>query len=168
MLNPIDTAAVIRDGGATGSFPGQIHEGVAWWVGACFVAVQATPRLAVGHDGHSTSAEFTRRLCNGAINAQHHACAVSSLGTVTGKVLRAFLQVVRPMPGAYVSTEPAPDGTVIVRIQLYDEDGDQLQEDTGLADIRRMIAEGHIPLPVSDSARGTIRYLDPTDTEGTT
>ena len=165
MLNPIDTDAVIRDGGAVGRFPGEIHEGVAWWLGACFVVVRNAQRLAVGHDGHPTSAEFVRRFSHGAVNAHHYACTVSLLGHVTEKTLLAFVQVVQPIAGAYLSTQTAPDGTQTVRIQLYDEHGHALQEDTGLARIRSMIAEDRVPIPVSSSARGTIQNLEVTRKE---
>lgn len=55
MLNPIDTTAVIRDGGAIGRYPDQIHKAVGWWMGSCLVVTTKTPRLAVAHDGHPTS-----------------------------------------------------------------------------------------------------------------
>ena len=51
MLNPVDTDTVVKDGGAVGRFPGEIHEGVAWWLGASFVALTAAEQLVVGSDG---------------------------------------------------------------------------------------------------------------------
>lgn len=65
MLNPIDTDAVIRDGRLAGAFPGEIHEGVAWWAAACFVVVSRSGQMAVAHDSHPTTAEFHRRFCRG-------------------------------------------------------------------------------------------------------
>ncbi|WP_326611729.1 hypothetical protein OG949_21680 [Streptomyces scopuliridis] len=59
MLNPIDTEAVIRDGRIAGVFPGEIHEGVAWWAGACHVVVSRARQMAVAHDGHPTTAAST-------------------------------------------------------------------------------------------------------------
>ena len=162
MLNPIDTDAVIRDGGAVGRFPGEIHEGVAWWLGACFVTLNSAARLAVGCDGQPVTAEFFRRLCNGAVNAHHHACHVTALSGITEAdfldVAMAGLQ--RPRLGAYLATTPGASGVSIVRIHLYDAHGRLLQEDTGLARIRAMIAEDRVPIPVSDSARGTIEHLN--------
>jgi hypothetical protein len=166
MLNPVDTDSVIRDGGATGRFPGEIHEGVAWWVGACFVVVRAAGRLGVGHDGHPATTEFTRRFCKGAINARHFRCAVCVLGTVTDDDLVTFLRDGR-LPGARLSTGVGADGTLTVTMRLYDEAGEALREETGLAAIRRMIAEDRVPIPVSAGARGTVRYLGP-PTPGTT
>lgn len=161
MLNPVDTAAVIRNGGMTGRFPGKIHAGVAWWVGACFVVVRQAEQLAVGHDGQSATAEFVRRFCNGAINAQHYRCTVLLLDSVTEGALREFVHVARATPGAYLSTHTASDGSETVRIRLFGDDGEEIDENTELADIRRMIAEDHVPIPVSDSARGTIQHVEP-------
>lgn len=164
MFNPIDTEAVICDGGAAGRFPGEIHEGVAWWLGACFVALTSAARLAVGSDGQPVTAEFFRRLCNGAVNARHHACQVTAVSGITEEAFLAFARHQQPLAGAYLTTAPGTGGD-IVRIRLYGADGRLIQEDTGLALIRRMIAEDRVPIPVSDSARGTIEHLSPTALE---
>jgi phosphomannomutase len=161
VINPIDTEGVIRGGGAVGRFPGEIHEGVAWWLGACFVAFSSAARLAVGSDGRPATSEFFRRLCKGAVNAHHHACQVTAIGGITEDAFVAFVRRHQPLASAYVATMPSPDGTDVVRIHLYDEDGLVIQEDTGLARIRRMIAEDRVPRPVSDSARGTIEHCSP-------
>lgn len=165
MINPIDTEAVIRDGGAAGRFPGEIHEGVAWWLGASFVALTSAPRLAVGSDGGPVTAEFFRRLCSGAINAHHHACHVTAISGITEDAFLAYTQRHQPLAGAYLTATASPDSTHVVRIRLYDTDGLVLQEDTGLARIRRMIAEDRVPIPVSDSARGTIEHRAPSTVE---
>ncbi|UWE10981.1 hypothetical protein [Actinacidiphila bryophytorum] len=167
MINPIDTDAVIRDGGAVGRFPDEIHEGVAWWLGASFVALTAAEQLAVGSDGGPVTAEFVRRLCRGAINAHHHACRVSAIDGIAEDAFHAYVRSRRPLAGAYVAASSDRDGRHLVRIRLYDADGLLLQEDTGLAGIRRMIAEDRVPIPVSDSARGTIEHLAPTAAEVT-
>jgi phosphomannomutase len=161
VLNPIDAEAVIRDGGAVGRFPGEIHEGVAWWLGACFVALTAASRLAVGSDGRPATAEFSRRLCNGAVNAGHHACQVTAVSGITEDAFLGHLRRHQPLAGAYLATEPGTGGATVVRIHLYGEDGLVLQEDTGLALIRRMITDDRVPIPVSDSAKGTIEHLPP-------
>jgi hypothetical protein len=165
VLNPIDTDAVIRDGGALGRFPGEIHESVAWWLGASFVALTSAPRLAVGSDGGPVTAEFFRRLCSGAVNAHHHACQVTAISGITEDAFRAYTLRHRPLAGAYLTTTPGPDSTHVVRIRLYDTDGQVLQEDTGLGLIRRMIAEDRVPIPVSASARGTIEHRSPSAVE---
>lgn len=165
MINPIDTEAVIRDGGAVGRFPGEIHEGVAWWLGSCLVVLTSARRLAVGSDGRPATAEFLRRLCNGAVNAHHHACQVNAIPRVTEHAFLVYLQRHKPLPGAYTTTTSDENGAVHVRIRLYDSDALLLQEDTGLARIRRMIAEDHVPIPVSDSAKGTVHCLSPDATE---
>ena len=165
MLNPIDTDVVIRDGGAVGSYPGEIHGGVAWWLGACFVAFTAAEHLAVGSDGGPVTAEFSRRLCRGATNAHHHACRVTAISGVTEDALLAYTSRDQPLPGAYVAATIGPDGRHHIRIRLYDRGGSLLQEDTGLANIRRMIAEDRVPIPVSDSARGSIEHLAPTSVD---
>jgi hypothetical protein len=167
VLKPIDTDAVIRDGGAVGRFPGEIHEGVAWWIGAGFVALIAAKQLAVGSDDRPVTAEFFRRLCRGAINSRHHACQVTAIGGITEDAFLAYARRHRPLAGAYLTATESPDGTHVIRIRLYDADGLLLQEDTGLADIRRMIAEDRVPIPVSDSARGTIEHIDSTTVEAT-
>ncbi|MEV6005814.1 hypothetical protein AB0M29_03325 [Streptomyces sp. NPDC051976] len=149
---------MIRDGGAIGRFPGETHEGVAWWLGACFVALTSAQRLAVGSDGQPVTAEFFRRLCNGAINAGHHACQVTAISEIAQDSFLAFTRQ-QSIAGAYVTASPGPNGTTIVHIRLYDANGLMLQEDTGLDQIRRMIAEGRVPIPVSDTAKGTVEHL---------
>ncbi|MFI9825282.1 hypothetical protein ACIHFC_33320 [Streptomyces sp. NPDC052013] len=160
MLNPIDTAAVVRDGGAVGQYPGQIHEGVAWWLGACQVVTLRASRLAVAHDGHPLSATFADRLCSGAINAQHYACSVRHLGPQPEPDLLASMNDHHRAPGAWVSTEDA-GGITTVRIRLYGPDGALLDDDTGLAAIRSLITEDRVPIPVNDQAKGTIEACHP-------
>lgn len=153
MLNPIDTDAVIRDGRVAGTFPGDIHPGVAWWVAACFVVTSQTSQLTVAHDGHPITAEFHRRFCRGAINAQHFACQVSDLGAADeGRLLRAMKQI-GEAPGALLTTT---EDRQLVTIRLYDAQGQQVTDETGLAAIRRMIAADHVPIPVNEQARGRI------------
>ncbi|MBX9398011.1 hypothetical protein K4749_31600 [Streptomyces sp. TRM72054] len=146
---------MIRDGGASGLFPGQIHEGVAWWIGACLVVVLKTTRLVVAHDGHPTSATFHERLCRGAINAQHFACRVTDLRTTTEAELLSVMSVLGNLPGALIATTTTEDGE-IVNIALYDVEGKPLTEHTGLATIRRLIADDHVPIPVNNRAKGLV------------
>lgn len=171
MLNPIDTGAVIKDGGAVGRFPGEIHEGVAWWLGASFVALTAAEQLVVGSDGGPVTSEFFRRLCRGAVNAHHHAhhhaCHVTAIDGIAEDAFLTYVRSRRPLASAYLAAGDGPDGTRLIWIRLYDASGPLLQEDTGLAGIRRMIAEDRVPIPVSDSARGTIEHLAPTAAEAT-
>ncbi|MFE3139190.1 hypothetical protein [Streptomyces scopuliridis] len=155
MLNPINTDAVIRDGGAVGRFPGEIHEGVAWWLGACLVVTHKAHRIGVAHDGHPAIAEFASRFCRGAINAQHYACNVRFLGQQTEERLLAALKSFQGAPGAWLSASTA-DSLLTIRITLYNRQGLALDNTNGLAEIRRMIAEDHVPIPVNDQARGTI------------
>jgi hypothetical protein len=79
----------------------------------------------------------------------------------------AYLRSRQPLAGAYAAATTDRDGTHIIRIRLYNAGGLLLQEDTGLAGLRRMIAEDRVPIPVSDSARGTIEHLDPAAAEAT-
>ncbi|MEV0633800.1 hypothetical protein AB0I77_02230 [Streptomyces sp. NPDC050619] len=155
MLNPIDTDTVIRDGGATGHFPGQIHEGVAWWIGACLVVATKSTRIAVAHDGQPTSATFHQRLCQGAINAQHYACRVTDLHTADETELLAAMADLGHAPGALITTTTTPDGET-VRIILYGAEGRPLTEDTGLAQIRRLIADDQVPIPVNHASKGHV------------
>lgn len=156
MLNPIDTDAVIRHGGAVGQFPGEIHEGVAWWVASCFVVITKAERLAVAYDNHPTTQEFLHRFCRGAINAQHYACTVSTLAGVEKDELLRLIKEHAPLAGAYLHTSSGPDGADTVHISLYDENGHLLDEENGLDDLRRMIAEDRVPIPVNDQAKGHI------------
>jgi hypothetical protein len=167
VLKPIDTDTVIRDGGAVGRFPGEIHAGVAWWIGASFVALTAAKQLAVGSDGGPVTAEFFRRLCHGAVNSRHHACRVTAIAGIAEDAFLAYIRRHRPLAGAYPKSTDGPDGTHVIRIWLYAADGMLLQEDTGLAGIRRMIAEDRVPIPVGHSARGTIEHIAPTAAEAT-
>ncbi|MEV5506957.1 hypothetical protein [Streptomyces orinoci] len=157
MLNPIDTEKVIRDGGAIGRYPDQIHEGVGWWVGACLVVVTQAARVAVAYDSRATSASFYRCLCRGAMNAQHFACTISDLHIADEHQLRAAMKELGGVPGALVTTT-VTDEAETVRIALYDRHGQHLTEDAGLARIRQMIADGHVPIPVNEQARGHIEH----------
>jgi hypothetical protein len=155
VLNPIDPDAVIRDGHIAGVFPGEIHGGVAWWVGACFVVVREARQLAVAHDGHPITAEFHRRLCQGAINARHFGCLVCDLGTAGEEQLHRAMKHLGGVPGVLLST--ADDGgPQTVTIRLYDAGGQLVTEDTGLAKVRQMIAADQVPIPVNEQAKGRI------------
>lgn len=160
MLNPIDTAAVIRDGGALGRYACEIHEGVAWWLGACLVLTQQATRIAVAHDGHPLSAAFADRFCRGAINAQHYACDVRHMGHQNEETLLLALNHLRGVPGAWLSTS-GPDTDQTVRITLFDRQGARLDDANGLAEIRHLIATDRVPLPVNDRAKGTIEHWHP-------
>lgn len=169
MLKPVDAESVIREGGAVGRFPGDLHPGVAWWLGACFVVAGAAERLVVGSGEGPVAGEFFRRLCLGAINAHHHACRVTAVEDVPEEVFLRYVRGHGPLAAAYVSAAAEPDGdSHIVHVRLYDAAGVRLEEDTGLARIRRMIAEDRVPIPVNDSARGTIDPRPPSIAEAAT
>ncbi|MEU0281645.1 hypothetical protein [Streptomyces sp. NPDC006195] len=155
MLNPIDTEAVIRDDRISGVFPGEIHEGVAWWAGACHVVLSRASQMAVAHDGHPTTAEFHRRLCRGAVNAEHYACLVSDLGTAYEDQLRHAMKALGDVPGALLSTA-GDSGRQTVTIRLYDAQGRPVTEDTGLAKIRKLIDADRVPRPVNNRAKGRV------------
>jgi phosphomannomutase len=154
VLNPIDVERVIRDRQVCGVFPTEIHEGVAWWVASCFVVTVKTSRLAVAYDGREATEEFRRRFHKGAVNAQHWACHVHDLGTVDENELLATAKELHA-PAAYLTTALAGDD-LTATIRLYDTDGQLLDEDTGLARIRDMIADNHVPIPVNEQAKGRI------------
>jgi hypothetical protein len=124
------------------------------------VATTQARRLYVGCDRGPATAEFFRRLCHGAINSHHHACHVLTLTGVDEAELLAAMNGCGP--GAYVTTT-AGDGAedICVSIRLYDEHAQLLQEDTGLAAIRAIIAEDRIPIPVNEAARGRIEEHRP-------
>lgn len=157
MLNPIDAEAVIRDGGAVGQFPGEIHEGVAWWIGACLVVTTKAACIAVAHDGQATSASFHRRLCRGAVNAQHYACRVMDLRVADEDDLLAAMKELGSVPGVLATTTVSGEGER-VRIAVYDDHGSPLADEAGLAAIRRMIAEDRVPIPVNDRAKGRVEH----------
>ncbi|MFI9080810.1 hypothetical protein ACIGW8_30800 [Streptomyces sioyaensis] len=155
MLKPIDADAVIRDDRVAGTFPGEIHAGVAWWVAACFVVVSQARQMAVAHDGNPTTEEFHRRFCRGAINAQHFGCQVADLGQADEAQLVHAMKALGDVPGALLST--ASDGSQqTVAIRLFEAGGRPLTEDTGLAKVREMIATDRVPIPVNDQAKGRI------------
>lgn len=165
MLNPIDTEKVIRDGAACGQYPGEIHEGVGWWIGACLVVVTHANRIAVAHDGYAASALFQRCLCRGTMNAQHYACTVMDLHVADEHELLSAMKELGGVPGVLITTTPDA-GTETVRIALYDRHGEPLGEDAGLARIRQMIADDHVPIPVNDQARGHVEdYVPPEGTD---
>jgi hypothetical protein len=154
MLNPIDTAAVIREGGAIGRFPGDLHEGVGWWLGACLVVNQKATRLALAHNGHPAAVRFAGPALSGAINAEHYACLVRDLGHQTEEALQRVLAT-EQTPGIYLAADGDP-AHCHIRITLYDRDAAPLREETGLAEIRRRIAEDRVPIPVNAKAKGRI------------
>ncbi|MFD3521400.1 hypothetical protein [Streptomyces sp. NPDC058653] len=167
MLNPINAEAVIRDGGASGRFPGELHEGVAWWLGACLVVTVKAGRIVVAHDGQGTSAAFLARLCRGAVNAQHYACTVLDFGVADEAALLEAMREAGAVPGVHVSTTAGEDDTENVRIALYGPDGRPLGEERGLAGIRQLIAADRVPLPVNERAKGHVECYHPfTDNEG--
>ncbi|MFF2189755.1 hypothetical protein [Streptomyces sp. NPDC058155] len=149
---------MIRDGGARGRFPVELHEGVAWWLGACLVVTMKADRIVVAHDGQATSAMFHKRLCRGAVNAEHYACTVLDLGVADQRTLLTAMRDVNSVPGAYISTTTGEDGVETVRIALYGRDGRALDEDAGLAEIRGLIDADCVPRPVNDGARGHIKH----------
>ncbi|WP_052869176.1 hypothetical protein [Streptomyces niger] len=162
MLNPIDTDAVIRDGHASGRVPDEIHAGVAWWVGACFVVVSKARHIAVAYDHHPLSAEFLDRFCRGATNAQHYACRVSTLEPSNEPDLRYAMADLGDVPGVLITTT-GDAGQETVTITLYGRDGWPLTDDNGLRKIRTMIDTDRVPIPVNDGARGRIEpYPAPT------
>ncbi|WP_327416986.1 hypothetical protein [Streptomyces sp. NBC_01233] len=152
MLNPIDTDKVIRDGGATGRFPSEIHPSVAWWMAACFVMTTRTDRLVAAYDGNPASAQFFDRMCIGAINVQHYACLVLDRGVANEDGLLVTMKDMDRAPGMRVSSEQDT-----LTITLYDRDGAPLTEHTGLHVIRRMIAEDRVPIPVNAGCKGRIQ-----------
>lgn len=155
MLNPIDTDAVIRDGGATGRFPHEIHTGVAWWMAACYVVTARLDGLVVAYDGQPATAEFFDRMCLGAINAQHYACLVLDRGVADQEDLLAAMKELGRVPGMYAATR---SGTAT--LTLFDHDGAPLTERTGLHLIRRMIAEDRVPIPVNAGSKGRIQRYE--------
>ncbi|MFJ8955023.1 hypothetical protein ACIRO1_33495 [Streptomyces sp. NPDC102381] len=155
MLNPIDAKAVIRDGGATGHHPRQIHAGVAWWLGACLVVTQKASHVVVAHDGEAISTQYATRFARGAINALHYKCLVTALQEPTEPTeLGLATADLGSIPSAHISTTPSAEVTVA----LFDADGKPLTEESGLAAIRDLIAQDRVPIPVNDAARGTIEY----------
>ncbi|MFG2999768.1 hypothetical protein [Streptomyces sp. NPDC048340] len=152
MLNPIDTTTVIRNGGATGRFPDEIHPAAAWWTAACFVVTSRARSIVVAHDGKPATAPFFDRACLGAINAQHYACHVLDLGTADENTLLTAMKETGGVPGMRITTTGDT-----ATITLYDHHGTPLTEDTGLALIRLMIAEDRVPIPVNHGCKGRIQ-----------
>lgn len=156
MLNPIDTAAVITGDQVTGLFPGQIHEGVAWWIGACLVRVHQAHHIATAHGPHPAVVEFARRFQKGAMNCGHYACLVSNLGQADETALVAATLSLA-VPGAYLTAEDTDTGVVVrITIRLYGPDGTRIGEDTGLGEIRALIDTDRIPIPVNEPAQGHV------------
>ncbi|MEU7048120.1 hypothetical protein [Streptomyces eurythermus] len=155
MLQPIDTDRVIRDGRVSGAYPEEIHEGVAWWVAACFVVVSRAGQMAVAHDDHLVTNGFHRRFCLGAINAEHWGCQVWTLGVADETQLLYAMRELGCVPSALLTN--ADSGTrPTVTIRLYNAHGRPVAEDTGLARVREMIARDRVPLPVNEQAKGRI------------
>ncbi|MGW1594225.1 hypothetical protein [Streptomyces sp. NPDC002343] len=155
MFHPIDTDAVICDGRVSGSYPGEIHEGVAWWVAACFVVIGQAEQMAVAHDGHPVTGGFHHRFCLGAVNAGHWRCQVFTLGKADETQLLHAMKELGCAPGALLTTTESGTRPNIT-IRLYDAHGQPLTEGTGLAKLREMIACDRVPLPVNAQAKGRI------------
>lgn len=150
MLNPIDTAAVFRDGHVAGTYPDQLHKGVAWWIGACYVVSTEAHGLVLGHDGHSNSAEFADRFSRGAINARHYKCTVAAVGRAEEQQVLQAASMLGNQPAAWITTTGST-----VTIRLYGTDG-QLATPEHLARIQIMINKDRVPIPVNDEARGVV------------
>ncbi|MEW1701096.1 hypothetical protein [Streptomyces sp. NPDC091278] len=60
------------------------------------------------------------------------------------------------IPGAWLTG--SGDHAPTITVTLYDAAGDPLTETTGLAEIRSLIADDRVPIPVNDAARGSIEY----------
>ncbi|MGW3819645.1 hypothetical protein [Streptomyces sp. NPDC005046] len=118
----------------------------------------------MAHDGHPVSVEFTDRLCRGAINAEHYACHVRHLGQQLEEELLAAANALEA-PAAWVSAR-TDNRTDTVRIRLYTLLGTLLDDTTGLAAIRDLIARDRIPIPVNTQAKGTIEPWPPTSADG--
>ncbi|MFB7643698.1 hypothetical protein ACFC0S_32805 [Streptomyces sp. NPDC056084] len=157
MLNPINADAVIRDGGAHGSFPTEVHEAMGWWIGACLVSTLKAHRIVAAHDGRATSVLFHQRLCRGAINAQHYACTVLTLRVADEGTLLRTMAELGGVPGARIFTS-GPESEESVSIALYGPEGKPLDEGSGLAGIRRLIAADRVPIPVNETAKGRIEH----------
>lgn len=155
VLNPINTAAVLREGTgkASGRHPDEIHAGVAWWLGACLVVTQQAAEIAVAHDGNPVSTEYAIRLARGATNAQHYKCHVTGFvaPTTRSELLRRAV-VLGGVPSVHITVTPED----VVTLALFDTEGKPLSEEAGMARIRTMIEQDRVPIPVNDSSRGTI------------
>ncbi|MFI5986484.1 hypothetical protein ACIBEA_37195 [Streptomyces sp. NPDC051555] len=146
---------MIRDGQISGECPGQIHDGVAWWVGACFVAVAKTSRLAVAHDGRTHTGTFHLRFLQGAINSGHWACEVTDVGAADEAGLLHAMTTLGGVPGAFLATS-GDRSPLMLGIRLYDADGRSVEDHNGLGDIRDMIDADRVPLPVNDACKGRV------------
>lgn len=155
MLNPIDTESVILADRLAGAYPDEVHESVAWWVASCFVVVGRHSRIAIADDGHHTTAVFRQRFCRGAINAQHWACQVADLGTADEEQLHHAMAALGDTAGALLTTTDT-DGRQLVTIRLFHPNGRPVTDESGLGEVRDMIARDRVPIPVNDQAKGTI------------
>lgn len=90
-------------------------------------------------------------------NAQHYACRVLTLGTVSESRLTEVATNLN-VPGLYVTTD---EEHLSVQILLYDRNGAVLTESSGLARIRRMIETDQVPRPVNSIEEGRIEQRDP-------
>ncbi|MFJ5265979.1 hypothetical protein ACIQAC_36510 [Streptomyces sp. NPDC088387] len=155
MLKPINAAAVLRNGRATGLHPDQIHAGVAWWLGACFVVTLRVANVAVAHDGHVISSEYAARFARGAANAQHYRCHVTVFtAPMTQDELVKHARGAGNTPSGHITTSPSGE----VTIALFDAQGTPLTDEAGMAKIRDLIERDRVPIPVNNSSRGLIEH----------
>jgi phosphomannomutase len=165
VLRPIDPDTVIRNGGASGRFPDEIHEAVAWWMGACLVVVLEASRIAVAHDGTIIGLAFHQRLLKGAANARHYACTVTDCGAAGEAELLAAGAALGGVPAVRISTTGPADAPTVT-IALFDARGLPLAEDSGLAQIRHLVATDRVPIPVNAAAEGRVEPYAPAALEG--
>jgi len=158
VLRPVDLPTVFSDDRIHGTDfgyrdtkePGQIHAGVAWWVGGCLVLTTKAHGVVVVHDGTELAVDYARSFGQGATNCEHYAATVTVLGQGSEDLLAYGIRTLQ-VPGALVTAEGSE-----VTIRLFAADGSPLTEGSGLERICDLIARDRVPIPVNTQARGRV------------
>ncbi len=150
-LDPANLAAIFKAYDVRGTVPEQLDEELARRVGAAFVAVTGAPTVVVGHDMRPSSPGMAGAFADGAAGAGADVVLIGLASTdqlyfASGHLGHA---------GAMFTASHNP--SQYNGIKLCRERAQPVGTDTGLAEIRDLVAAGDLPAAAQP---GTISHHD--------
>ncbi|HEX6149377.1 phosphomannomutase/phosphoglucomutase [Nocardioides sp.] len=143
--------AIFKAYDVRGLVPEQLDADLAQRIGAAFVAVTGAPRVVVGHDMRPTSPQLAAAFATGASGAGSDVVSIGLAATDQLYFASGHLDI----PGAMVTASHNPAG--YNGIKLCRAGARPIAHDTGLADIRDLVAAGSVPVA---AAQGTVTERD--------
>ncbi len=147
----VNLDAVFKAYDIRGIYPEEIDEDLAHAVGRAFVAFAGARRIAVGRDARISSPVLSTAFISGAV-AQ--GADVVDLGLISTDLLY-YASGIMNVAGAMFTASHNP--AQYNGIKLCREGAAPVGEDTGLGEIKEMVAGGSIPAP---RRTGTIQRVD--------